>query len=395
MLSLEEQIARIADAAFDQTSPVEWSSPHPPWALSAGRGGRRRRSLMVAAVVVLGLVLVGGLVVSVDVGRSTPVRPVNSLVDSRTTLPVPTLVPTTVTSAVESSPSISEAVTPSVAPIPPTSGQPQSATTRRPLVAINGDGDAVLFPTDPAQPQVLFDGQDPDVASQLGDGPNLVDRVSVAGDQSLAYIGLCCAPGVGTILATRPPEVATEATPIYGFAPTLNPSATLLASALPETVAVTNLASGDSVDLETFSGDPWGTTADLAWLDDSTLAVLNVADASWTLTIVTTDGITVEAGPTRVFAVFEEFPQLRFAGAAIAGEIAVHDAGTDRVLTGTIDEFGNLNGGRGSSLQVIRLPAAALSAWYTDPAELIWIDSSQMLHVGNAVIPGTYTWARR
>lgn len=132
------------------------------------------------------------------------------------------------------------------------------------------------------------------------------------------------------------------------------------------------------------------------WLDDSTLAVLNRFANVWTLTIITADGTMLDAGPTRPFAVIREFPGLQFAGTAIANEIAMHDVGTDRVLSGIIDMYGNNDGtGGGSSLQVITLPGEARSAWYTNPEQLIWIDNNQQLHVGDQIIPGEYSWARR
>jgi hypothetical protein len=182
---------------------------------------------------------------------------------------------------------------------------------------------------------------------------------------------------------------------LYGFAPTLNPSATMLAFAAPDTISVINFASGATMNLHEFSGDPWGTTHDLTWLDDSTLAVLNQLETTWTLTIITTDGSTLVAGPTRGFATVSAFADLRFAGTAISGDIAMHNAGTDRILSGTLDEYGNHNGGRGSSLRMLTLPGPALSAWYPNPGELIWIDSNQVLHAGDLTIPGEFTWVRR
>ena len=66
------------------------------------------------------------------------------------------------------------------------------------------------------------------------------------------------------------------------------------------------------------------------------------------------------------------------------------------MLSGAIDDYGNLNGDAGgSSLQVVDLPAPALSAWFYDPGQLIWVDANRTLRVGDSVIEGEYTWARR
>ena len=138
----------------------------------------------------------------------------------------------------------------------------------------------------------------------------------------------------------------------------------------------------------------WDTAHDLTWLDDTTLAVLGSQARWWSLTIITVDGDTVAEGPTRAFAPFDEFANLRFAGSAVPGEIAMHDVGTNRVISGTIDDYGNHNG-RGSSLEIVELPALAISAWYFDPGQLIWIDTARTLRIGDRTIPGEYLWARR
>jgi hypothetical protein len=390
MLSVEDQIERLADVAFAQTSPVAW--PQPSSDDDAERSpALRQRRFVVAAAVALGVVLIGGLVAVLGDDSTTPATPPQPVIVSEPSLPAAT----TVAPSVETTPT-SDPVQPSVVAVPSTLS-PFVVTDPPPLVAIEADGDAVILDLGTLEPVLLYDGQDPDEASQLGDGPNLVDRISVAADGSVAYVGLCCAPVVGTILETQPPAVAsTTDTPTYGFAPTLNPSATLLAAIGPDTITVTDTATDVVAELPPVADDRWGTPVDLMWLDDNTIAVLGEVPNVWTLTIITIDGTTLTAGPTRPFALIDEFPQLRFAGTAIAGEIAVHDVGTDRVLSGTIDQYGNINNtGRGSSLQVITLPSNALSAWYRNPGELVWVDTDQQLHVRDQIIPGEYTWALR
>ena len=288
-------------------------------------------------------------------------------------------------------------------PNPDTSSRPTPTTTieanagsqpSRPLVAVDANGDAVVFDPSDANPNVLFDGPDPDSGSTIGDGFNAVDRISIAADQSVAYIGLCCSPIVGTILQTTPPAAAEpRATPTYGFAPTLNPAAALLAAAGDSSVGIIDVATGEALTTSN-STATWDTAHDLTWLDDTTLAVLGSQARWWSLTIITVDGDTVAEGPTRAFAPFDEFANLRFAGSAVPGEIAMHDVGTNRVISGTIDDYGNHNG-RGSSLEIVELPAVAISAWYFDPGQLIWIDTARTLRIGDRTIPGEYLWARR
>jgi hypothetical protein len=221
--------------------------------------------------------------------------------------------------------------------------------------------------------------------------------VSVAADLTVAYVSLCCASPVGTILETTPPASATadDTMPQYGFAPTLNPSATLLAFEVQADVVITRLASDETMVVEPQDGNKWDSVHDLTWIDDTTLAVLGNQSDFWSLTIVTIDASTIDVGPTRSFARFEDFAYLRFAGSAGPGEIALHDVGTNRVLNGTIDDYGNHNGERGSSLEVIELPGLAQSAWYFDLGQLIWVDAARTLRVDDREIPGDYLWARR
>jgi hypothetical protein len=294
----------------------------------------------------------------------------------------------------------------SVPPSPsPTTSGPLSTPTEsaapgvqpsRPLVAIDGNGDAVIFDSDDRNPIPLYDGPDIDTSSTIGDGPNGVDRISVAADRSVAYIGLCCAPVVGTVLETTPPAVAVpDAAPRYGSLPTLNPSATLLAVEVSTVVSITDLATGQATTVEPPDGATWETVHDLYWVDDTTLALLGNQADSWSLTIITTDGTSTRVGPTRSFARFEDFGSLRFAGSAAVGEITMHDVDTNRVLSGNVDDYGNNNGSRGSSLAVIELPGSALSAWYFDQGQLVWVDTARTLRVSGKVIPGEYLWARR
>ena len=389
MLSVEDQIERLADVAFAQTSPVAW--PQPSSVDEAERGSAGRRRFVLAAAVALGVVLIGGLVAVLGDDSTSPATPPQPVVVSDPSLPAAT----TVAPSVETTPT-SDPVQPSVVAVPSTPA-PLVVTDPPPLVAIEADGDAVMLDLGTLEPVLLYDGEAGDEASELGDGPNLVDRISVAADGSVAYVGLCCSPVFGTILETQPPAVASITdTPTYGSAPTLNPSATLLATIGADTITVTDTAADVVAELPPVADDRWGNPDDLMWLDDNTIAVLGGFPNVWTLTIVTTDGTTLTAGPTRPFALIDEFPQLRFAGTAITGEMAVHDVGTDRVLSGTVDQYGNINNtGRGSSLQVITLPSPALSAWYTNPDELVWVDTDKQLHFGDQIIPGDYTWALR
>ena len=112
MLNLEDQIEQIADAAFAQTSPVEWHDPTERDVSS--RSGRRFWPALVAvAASVLVVGLVGGLIALVNSNRGDPI-----------------------------SPAISDA-----ASIPPTSSEPIPATTEVSAPSTSLDASPVPPPT--------------------------------------------------------------------------------------------------------------------------------------------------------------------------------------------------------------------------------------------------------
>ncbi len=380
---------------------------------------RRVSAIGVAALIAGGAVIFGATSSGSDREIISTVTPEISA--STTTLEsssVPTASPTTTmpesTTTGEPSTTNAESSSTTIAPAGPVGSEPITAPTveaegrQRALVAITGDGDAVYFPTngDETTPVLIYDGPDPDDVSSLGDGPNAVDRVEYSAVYEQTVVGLCCAPVVGTVLVGSADRLPLDGTipdnlsgdtgfSGYGYAPTLDPEGGRQVTIGPDnTIVVADTTSGfdASVALPERAGDAW----DLAWLDTTTIMVIGRGDGVWTRTMVTYDFGSITVDQSFSFATLSDFADLRFAGTAIDGEIAVHDVGTGRVLSGDIDDYGNINGtANGSSLQVVDLPAPALSAWFYDPGQLIWVDTNRTLRVGDQTIPGEFTWARR
>lgn len=89
MLSIEDQIGRIADAAFDDTSPVVWTSPDGQANARASR--HRGRSTMLVAASVLAVALISGLVLLDQNTGEAPTPRIGSTSPSGSLAGAPTL----------------------------------------------------------------------------------------------------------------------------------------------------------------------------------------------------------------------------------------------------------------------------------------------------------------
>lgn len=384
MLELEEQIERVASAAFDETVAVVWRAPTES---GDGEGAprSRRRAWVVAAAAAMVVVLVGGLVALVQ-DDPAPTAP-----STATPRPTPVSVSTVEQTIIEPPPDSTGPVVTSV-PAPP---QPLVLGDGPPLVAITTNGDAVVYDID-SRPVVLLDASDPTVGSPSEGAANSAERLTINSDGSIAYVGLCCAPSTGQIVAVGSSLSGSTSRP--GRTPMLNASASHLAYSVDATIAVEDLLTGQVSTADVRVGAqqlPLDTIEDLMWLGDRQLLVLGRIANSWTRTVIDVADEGPSAQTTYPVASSRDFPKLQFAGTAREGEIAVHEVGTDRLLSAPLDQFGNNNGGRGSSLSVLELPAPALSVWYTTPEHLVWIDTNNTLHDGTLTVEGTFGWARR
>jgi hypothetical protein len=384
MLTLEEQIDRIAGAAFDETVAVRWRAPIGASETDESPRSRRRAwSIAVAAAMVV--MLVGGLIAVVR-DDSAPTSP-----PAATPRPTPVSVSTVEQTITESPPDSTDPVVTSVQTPP----QPLVLGEGSPLVAITTNGDAVVYDID-ARPVVLLDASDPAVSSPGEAEANSAEHLTINSDGSIAYVGLCCASSTGQIVPVG--TSAGKATSSPGRTPMLNPAASHLAYIVDASVAAHDLLTGrvSTTDVRVGSQQlPLEAIEDLMWLGDRQFLVLGRIANSWTRTVVDVTDEGLRAQTTYPVASTREFPRLQFAGQARQGEIAVHEVGTDRVLSAPLEKYGNNNGGRGSALSVLELPEPALSAWYVTPEHLVWIDTSNALHDGALTVEGKFVWARR
>lgn len=270
------------------------------------------------------------------------------------------------------------------------------------VVAITASGDAVFFPAGGEAPILLFDGPDPDAPPpEEGPAPNSVDAVAVTPDGSIAFIGTCCEPVSGAILQTAPPTLASyeNGLPLRGYAPAVSPNGKFLSTgsipAAETPISVMDIESGDFVEV-VFDGDTdTFTSFDTMWLDDSHLGVIGTvlidSAQEWVVFPVAFDGTTATVGEQIVFSPDEPdeigAKTWQFAGTRNGTDFAVHHEDLSTLLSIPFD--GDL-----SSFESFDVDEPALRVWVDPvrPTIVVHVDGS--LHIGDAVIPGDYVWAR-
>lgn len=401
------------DELNDPTPPIGDSRQFAEVAERARSIRRRRRAVMstIGATVLVagGVAVIGAIARDGDrafISTETPETATSTPTSTLEASPLPTTPPTSDVDVPTSA--AAPSTTTIVPPTTTTMTTGDEGSRLRALVAITADGDAVYFPPvgNETSPILIYDGPDPDDAVSSDDSPNAVDRIEYSPVYRQTVVGLCCDPAVGTVLVGADDRLPLDGTVPEnlsgdtgfggdGYAPTLDPEGGRQVTIGPDnTIVVADTTSGfdASVTLPEQAGEAW----DLAWLDRTTIMVIGRGENVWTRTMVTYDFGSISVDRSFSFALLSEFADLRFAGTAIDGEVAVHDVGTDDVLSGTVGDYGDNNGdASGSSLRVITLPGPALSAWFFDPGQLIWVDTDRTLRVGDRVIDGEYTWARR
>ncbi len=266
----------------------------------------------------------------------------------------------------------------------PTTAAPAAA---RPIVAVTAAGDGVYLPTPDAAPVLLYDGVDPDTPPpEEGPGPNVIDGIAVTSDGSRAFIGLCCEPVVGSILETVPPAPAVGPSIMFGSAPALDPSGTVLAVGLLNADgAVRDVATGEvtpGLELDGANFSP----LDVVWLDESTFLVLglwqdDLAD-EWRI-------IETTLGATSLGQVISVVPSgetiYRFAGLIDDDTVAVHEFGSAEVLTVDVSS---------GEIDTQALVGNSLTYWFGADGADVRVDDTGVLTVGDTVVPGEYLWAR-
>ncbi len=300
--------------------------------------------------------------------------------------------PTTAAPPTAPSPSETVTVAPSIdssttAPSAPSTTGPETSTTTPvstttpppppvSVVAVTADGDAVHV--DGGAVSLMVDA-DPQNAPLPAEGPGAlyISGISRSADGSRAWVGLCCEPYAGSVIEPSAPGQQS----LFGRAPAVDPSGRYLATGQIGGIAVgiNDLTTGEVLAAPAVA-DASFVPHDVMWVDGSTVATLGTTDSATLvhLSSVDSDGVALIASAEVPIAT-----EARFAGVD-AGNVMVHQVGTDRIVALTPD---------GATTSDYTLGSPASSYWFADGDDVI-VDPNGTLTVGAVTVPGEYLWAR-
>ena len=284
---------------------------------------------------------------------------------------------------------VPEAVATTTTVAPTTTEEPTTTTTVPPatipdVVAIRADGDAVRIAPDGSQ-TLLFDGADPRVQPQEGE-LTIVDSVAVtAGGRML--VSTCCEPVPGSWF-----EVSAGAEPAfraYGHALDVSPDGQQILTVGAQQITVSD-PDGGIIAGVTFEdgGDTYRQPNEAMWLADGRIAVLELADGFRLYVADTPSEATATSGVVVGTDIDAPWPVL--AGVADDGSVLVFQGVGEPATAISLQAYDPDTLERRAD---VALPGEATYAWVQDGV-LTWIGTDGTLHVGDAVVPGEYRWAR-
>lgn len=330
-----------------------------------------------------------GDVTSTTIIAPEPVGPGSSPIDAATTTSIAGTTTTTTTTTTMT-------------------GQP-AAPAR--VTAIDGDGDAVVLSLDGGEVTgraVVFDGLDRDDPPPDEGGAAYVDSVVVAPDEAVIFVGVCCEPVPGSVVAIDGADPTTEPRhSMFAHAVAMSPSGTNLAGVsddgivagsfinpsghvipFDDTVEITNGTFGTFIPFAEAAG---ARPVDVVWIDDSTLAVIGVdEDTGIAVYLVSTATGTVSA-PQVLQVGLDDVTTFQFAGIDGLGRLAVL-----RTNALTESEIWRLDPQTLAQVAPpLPLPAPALSATYGSDGRLLWVGEDRRMRIDgeDVTADGEFLWA--
>jgi len=248
------------------------------------------------------------------------------------------------------------------------------------LFILHSDGDLWLHPGildgGGGAPLRLADLEDPRIPVVEGPGPNTVDDVAGIVNGAVYYSD-CCEPVSGNVFAATGEDSARVAL-APGYAPTLSPDRTRLATMNNYELIVIDLTSGSYVGRMLNEGDPIINPWDLIWTPDgASLIMLYFDDAGFQLSSFDTVPPFIEHEPVSLGITFDASTSsyVQFAGRGPGGELAVAVRQGDTTLiryfdAATLAEIPNLQRALPAQATSVRLAA--------DGVSLLWVDSDSL-----------------
>ena len=252
------------------------------------------------------------------------------------------------------------------------------------VVAIRADGDAVRIGADGSE-TVLYDGADPRVQPEEGE-LTIVDSVAVTAD-GRTFVSTCCEPVPGSWF-----EVSAGAEPefrAYGHGLDVSPDGQRILTVGAQFITVSDPDGGviESVTLE--GGDTYRQPNEAMWLPDGRIAVLELADGFRLYVAGSPSEATATTGVVIGTDIDAPWPSPRRCRRA-TGRCSCSRAPVTRPRRRTLQAYDPDTLERRAD---VALPDEATYARMQDGV-LTWIGTDGSLHVGDAVVPGEYRWAR-
>jgi hypothetical protein len=260
---------------------------------------------------------------------------------------------------------------------------PSSPQTEMPIVAIDGNGDAVLIEAIDGTSTVLADGTDPDDPLPSEGEVTHIDGVSLSPDGTALIVGDCCEPIPGSLSRVDP---STGERTFFGYGHF--PSFTTFGQVVSEALGTIGLTDVDGSQVTTLLEiDPGeGTIVDLAVVSvdgvDLVLAIVKGPEGTSLIRAFAAGGDMQLTIPISS-ATWTDDAEFSLGGWA-GGQVFVLDEANDAWMAFDTE-----------TLSAIPTESSVdwISAWSENGA-MRYIDSRRRLFVDGAQVPGEYLWVR-
>jgi hypothetical protein len=295
-------------------------------------------------------------------------------------IPSPVPVPESTDASTTTPPTVTAPTTP-----PPATTAP-AAPSRSSIVAIDGNGDAVLVEPD-GTTTLIYDGVDPDDPLPSEGDVVTVNGVTALPDRSQAFVSVCCEPIPGSIV--RWPSASDNPNEFfaYGNAAVLSPDGESLAAVVVESISLVGLADDDYATLAIDATE--ASPIELAFTNNGSLAVLVSGPDRASIVFLDRSGDTFAVRATVELDSASSPTTTRYSLAGLSEDtLFVLDA--EAGVLQTYDWFAGERVGEWDGAEFGGFAEPVRVAF--DGATLRYVDTSRRLFVDGDQVPGEYIW---